>query len=186
MKSISHMNRLKGVSVLALLLWGALTLRAQNPDSKQITALFAEMKQHATLAEDDANLLESYTRSGVSWEAHARTLDTIKEHVNALGSDYNEAVRLRDDGSPWQQEAIDRVGPLLQGMAAHLTATLEHQRKNPSQVRMQPYLDYVHANQEFAVRASALIHDLVEYGEAKAKSEALEQKLELPTGSGME
>lgn len=186
MRSISPRNILKGASMLALLLSGALTLSAQNPDSKQITILFAEMKQHATFAEDDANLLESYTRSGVSWESHARTLDTIKDHVNALGSDFKEAMRLRDEGSPWQQEAIDRVGPLLQGMAAHLTATMEHHRKNPSHVRMPPYLDYVHANQEYAARTSALIHDLVDYGEAKARSEDLEQKLELPTSAGAE
>lgn len=186
MKSISPRNILMSASILALLLAGALTLTAQKPDSKQITDLFAEMKQHATLAEDDANLLESYTRSGVSWESHARALDTIKEHVNALGVDYKEAIRLRDEGSPWQREAIDRVGPLLQGMASHLTATLEHHGKNPSHVRMQPYRDYVLANQQYAARTSALIRDLVDYGEAKAKSEELERKLELPTGSGTE
>jgi hypothetical protein len=186
MKYLSPAKVLKGVALFALLLSSSLILSAQNADSVQVTKLFTEIKEHASLAEHDAELLDSYTRSRVSWKLHAYKLHDIKEHVNDLGRDYSEAERLREGSSPWQQNAIDQIRPLLQGMAAHLTATIEHQRKNPSHVRMQPYLDYVRANREYTVKTSALIHDLVDYGEAKAKSEQLEQKLQLPDQPGAE
>ena len=186
MKYLSPAKVLKGAAMFALLLSSSLIMAAQKPDSAQISNLFTEIKEHASLAEHDAELLDSYTRSHGSWKLHAYKLHDIKEHVNDLAHDYGEAERLREEGSPWQQDAIDRMRPLLQGMAAHLTATIEHQKKYPSHVRMQPYIDYVRANREYATKTSALIHDLADYGEAKAKSEQLEQKLRLPDQPGAE
>ncbi len=184
MTCLSPAKMLKGAALFALLLSSPLILSAQKADSAQISKLFTEIKEHATLAEDDAALLDSYTRSNVDWKLHAGKLQHIKEHVNDLARDYKEVERLREEGSPWQQDAIDQMRPLLEGMAAHLTATIEHQRKSPSHTRMQPYVDYAHGNWEYATKASTLIHDLVDYGEAKAKSEQLEQKLQLPDEPG--
>jgi len=122
----------------------------------------------------------------VNWKLHANALANIQEHVNDLGRDYKEVERLREDGSPWQEDAIDQMRPLLQGMAAHLTATIGHLNNNQNHVRMQTYVDYVRGNRDYATRTSALIHDLVDYGEAKAKSEKLEQELLLPGHPGAE
>jgi hypothetical protein len=186
MTCLSPAKMLKGTLLFALLLSTPIILAAQKADSAQLSKLFTEIKEHATLAEHDAELLHSYTRSHVNWKLHADKLEQIKGHVNDLGRDYNEAERMREEGSPWQQEAIDQMRPLLQGMAAHLTATIEHQRKNPSHTRMQPYVDYARGNWEYATKTSALIHDLVDYGQAKAKSEQLERKLQLPDEPGAE
>ncbi len=173
-----------GAAVLALLLSNSMLLSAQKADSAPISKLFVEIREHATLAEADAETLDAYTRSNVSWQGHANQLRNVKEHVDDLLRDYNEAQRLRDQGSTWQMQAIDQLRPLLQGMADHLSATIKHQRTHQTQVQMKPYQDYVHANQVYAARTSQLIHDLVDYGEAKARSEELEQKLELPASPG--
>ena len=186
MNYLSPAKVLKGAAMFALLLSSSLILAGQKADSAEISKLFTEIKAHATLAEHDAQLLDSFTRSGVKWKLHANALANIKEHVNDLGRDYKEAERLREDGSPWQQNAIDQMRPLLQGMAAHLTATIEHLNNNQNHVRMQTYVNYVRANRDYATRTSALIHDLVDYGEAYAKSEQLEQKLQLPDHPGAE
>ena len=66
----------------------------------------------------------------------------IKEHVNDLLADYSEMSRIREEGSPWQQDAIDQLGPVLKGMADHLTATIQHQRENPTHVNMPAFVDY--------------------------------------------
>src|SRR5206468_4663681 len=84
---------------------------AQNADSKKISNLFVDIKEHSTLAMDDAQALEAYTRSGVSWQLHADKLERIKEHVNNLLADYRAMTRIREEGSPWQQDAIDQLGP---------------------------------------------------------------------------
>ena len=179
MNHLSFATLLKGTA-LALFLSVCMPANAQKADSKQISDLFAEVKEHAMLAEDDAQTLEAYTRSNISWQSHADRLRQVKEHVNDLLADYNQMVRLREEGSPWQQEAIDQLSPLTKSMANHLTATIEHQRANPTHVKMAPWVDYVHGNSEYVTKASTLIHDLVDYGAAKSTAESLERRLSLP------
>ena len=74
MKYLSPANILKGATVLALLLSSCFIASAQNADSKKISNLFADIKEHSTLAKDDAETLEAYTRSGGSWQLHAGQL----------------------------------------------------------------------------------------------------------------
>jgi len=181
MKCLSPSNILKGAAVLALLFSSCFSASAQNADSKKISHLFAEIKEHSTLAKDDAQSLEAYTRSGVSWELHANQLMLIREHVNDLLADYGEMSRIREEGSPWQQDAIDQLGPVLQKMADHLTATIEQQRENPRHVNMPDFGDCVQANSEYATKAASLIHDLVDYGVARTAAESLEKELQLPS-----
>ncbi len=181
MRYLSPANILKGAAVLALLLFGALIASVQNTDSKKVSNLFAQVKEHATLAEDDAQTLEAYTRSGTSWQLHANQLRMIKEHVNDLLADYSEMTGVRDEGSPWQQEAIDQLRPVLKAMADHLNATILHQRENPTHVKMGPFVNYVHGNTEYVAKAASLIHDLVDYETARSTAEKLQKELDMPS-----
>jgi hypothetical protein len=181
MKKSCLANTLKGALVLALLFSTSLIASAQNADSEKISKLFAEIKQHATLAEDDAQLLETYTRSNNSWQIHASQLRMVTEHVQDLLADYNKMSTLREEGSPWQQEGIDQLRPVLKAMADHLNATIRHQREYPSRVKMGPYLDYVHGNSEYVTKAAALVHDLVDYEAARSTADSLQKELNLPS-----
>lgn len=182
MNYVSPANLLKGAALVALFLSSCAIVGAQRTDSKRISDLFAEIKQHASLAENDAQTLESFTRSpSMSWRGHAHQLSLTREHVKDLLNDYNQATRLRDEGSPWQQEAIDQLQPVLKGMADHLNAALDYQRENPTHVKMPPWVDYVRGNAEYATKASTLIHDLVDYESARSTADSLQQQMKLPS-----
>ena len=184
MNPLRNLVSIAGITILALLAPSGVA-SAQKPDSPAITQLLEKVRAHADRAEYDAQMLENYTRSRMSWESHGSQLETMRHHVNDLISDTNELTKLRDEGSPWQQQAIDSIDALLPEMAAHLTATIEHYRDNRNRTRMQPYRDLVVANQDFLEHAHNLIVDYVEYGESKAKTEALEQQLGVPdSGEG--
>ena len=160
-------------------------LMAQSNDSATITNLLSQAKNLATQAEEHADTLKSYTTSGLSWESHASQLSAMREHVNDLGKVVSQLNDARAEGSPWQQEAIDRINPLLREMADHLTATINHLNDHKNQLQMQAYRDYTSANYDLASRTATVISDLVEYGKAKSKATSLEQKLEPPTtGAG--
>ncbi len=170
-----------GIAALALLLMiGSPLLRAQTTDSEQISKLFTDARSYALLAETDADRLDSYTRSSLAWQTHAAQLTAIKENVNELGKIHKQLSDLRPEGSPWQQEAIDRIEPLLRDMADNLTATINHLNEHKNQVNMQPYRDYAHANYELASRTATLISDIVEYDKSKSRAQSLEKSLELP------
>ncbi len=178
MKPIRFGNIALRLAILALLLPAGL-LMAQNRDSEAISKLLDQVKNHAAMASDDAAELESYTRSRLSWETHALQLTQMKEHVNNLLQDASKMIELRDEGSPWQQEAIDRIDPLLPEMAAHLTAMINHYNDNKNRLNMKPYRDFVLANQELIDHAHDLISNFAAYSEAKSRADELERRLEL-------
>ncbi|MDE3188527.1 MAG: hypothetical protein KGM96_13515 [Acidobacteriota bacterium] len=182
MKAQSIHRILVGITALALvLLIGSPYVSAQKADSDQISNLLTEAKTHAVQAEDDSATLESFTRSNLEWRSHAIKLEMIKTHVNEIGKLLKQMTDLSSEGSPWQQEAIRQIDPLLRSMADNLTSTIEHLNANQSKVHMPPYRDYVHANFEFASRTAEMIRDFVDYDKAKARADALEQKLEIPS-----
>ena len=179
MKYLSPANLLKGAVAFALLVFSSSITNAEEPDSTNITNLFADLKEHAALANDDAQALESYTRSGTSWVQHAAKLNQIREHTNALLRDYRNMARLRDEGSRWQQEAIDQLQPVLIGMADRLNATIQFQRENPTHVKMAPFINLIRENCEYTSKAASLIHDVADYGAAQSTAKSLQERLSL-------
>ena len=119
----------------------------------------------------------------MDWSTHAQQLTAIKEHVNDLIRDSNQLASIRDEGSPWQQEAIDRISGLLPEMASSLTATINHLNDNQNRIKMQPYKDLAEANETVVHNAHEIISDFVEYSDAKAKTQVLEKQLQLSSAS---
>ena len=182
MKPVRLLRRLTYLAVLIAFVAAPIS-RAQVQDSAEINDLLSQAKTHARLAVNDAETLDSYLRSHVSWQTHAMSLESMKEHVNDLGKIHMELSNSRDQGSAWQQDAIDKIEPLLQSMADHLTATINHLNQNVSRVQMPAYRDYVQANYELAQKAAQTIDDYVEYSQVKVKTNRLEMKLEVPASS---
>ena len=169
--------------VISLFLMAGLTLAAQTTDSARVTSLLQHAKEHAAQARLDAEKIEGFTRSGTTWKSHSEQLRHMTEDVNQLGKDVAELTAARAEASPWQQEAIDHVDPLLRSLAGHMTAMIKHLDDNRNQVHMPAYVDYAKANYRLADRLLATINDYIDYAEVKSKTEALEQKL-LPPPEG--
>ena len=174
---------LKRAALMGALLLMPMLVRAQQPDSKAINDLLLQAKEHVVLAEDDAATLASFTLSKLSWELHARRLNEMKEHTKDLISEVNQLNSLRNEGSSWQQEAIDRINPLLREMAATLSATIDHLNQNQARVHMPPYKEYAMANSEVMREAAKVISDLVDFGEARARADALAKTHSLPVSA---
>ena len=85
------------------------------------------------------------------------------------------------EASPWQQQSINRVTPLLTELAASVTTTIKHLSDNQNRLMHPPYPDYAAANAAYASDVAQLVSDYVGYGDAKHKSEDLAEKLEVPT-----
>jgi hypothetical protein len=150
---------------------------AETSDSEQITQLLADAKSHALQLEDDAATLESYVRSRAHWRSHAIKLEAMKKHVNEMGGIASQMKELEPQGSPWQQQAIAQVTPLLREMAGSLSNTIELLNENQSHIHMQAYRDYSRTNYTLARKTASLIGDFVDYDRARSAAESLEHKL---------
>jgi len=162
---------------MGAVLMSGIRVLAQAPDSSKITALLQHAREHAAHANMNAEQIETYTRSRATWESHAAQLARMRENVNELGKDVAALTAAREEGSAWQQEAIDDIDPLLRSLADHLSAMIKHLSENQNRVHMPPYKAYATANYELSQKLVATINDYIDYAEAKSKTEALEQKL---------
>lgn len=168
-----------GLFLGALWLAASTVCAAQtSKDSKEISAILAEIKTEAIQLSHDADELNFFTHSTLAWESHARKVDQIKDHVNNAGKSLSNLDSAREHGSPWQQQAIDNISPLLKELAANVTSTIEHLNQKPMLLHSGSYADYAAANYELASNLAELVSDYVDYGRSKAKAEELATKLE--------
>jgi hypothetical protein len=158
----------------------AIQAAAAVPDSEQVSQLLSEAKTMAFQLKEDAQTMESYTRSSTTWQSHAIAINQIKERINALG---RQAAKLRDaksTASPWQKTAIDRINPLLEELAGYTEAVIEHVNKQPQLLTTPEYMDYLEANADYAGELATMIAEFVDYGKAKQRLQSLSDKLEIP------
>jgi len=173
------------LTALFVLVAGPSFANAQNQDSAAISKLLHEARTYAVQADSDSAELESFTNSKLTWQTHAHQIEIIRDHINNLGRVVKEMQDIKGQGSPWQQDAIDRIDPLLRLMADQLTSTIEYGNKYPNRIHMMQYRNYVRSGAELAAQTSRLISDIVSYDRAESRAHMLEQKLELPpSGSG--
>jgi hypothetical protein len=173
-----------GLIAPALFLAGYLfhpaAIKAAEPgDPPEVTKLLADAKAEAAQLKGDAEDLDKFAKSRLSWQSHATKIDMIKEHINASGKLLAKMKDLEPVAAPWQQTAIRRIEPLLKELADNTETAIRYMNENQNRIHFQEFQDYVKANYEIALDLDSLIRDFVDYGEAKEKMERLGKKLEI-------
>jgi hypothetical protein len=168
-----------GTLLVSLCMLAAPMAGAQSAENPEVTRLLVEARDKAAQLSRDADDMEALIRTDASWESHAAMLDEIKGHVNDLGRIAKQLEQSRSSASPWQQQAIDRMMPLLKELAANTTAAINHLNENRLRPTTGNYPEYLKENAETAHQLSDMISSFVRYGETRAKLEKLEQRLEV-------
>jgi len=154
-------------------------LIAQSSENPEVTRLLAEAREKAAVLSRDADEMEALTRTDASWQTHADMLETIRQHVNDLGRLTERLTAERGSAAPWQQQAIDRMLPILRELASNTTAAINHLNENKIRPTTASYTEYLKENAEASHQLSEMVSSFLQYGEARAKLEKLEQKLEV-------
>jgi uncharacterized membrane protein YgaE (UPF0421/DUF939 family) len=105
-----------------------------------------------------------------------------KAAVNDMGKVVEKLEASRNSASQWQQQAIDRMVPLLKELASNTTAAINHLNEERNRPTSGEYADYLRQNSQTARELSDLVSSVVQYRDTRAKLEKLEQKLEIGTG----
>lgn len=169
-----------GVLSVSMLFLFSTPLSAQNQENTEVNQLLADARDEAAQLSRDADEMESLILTDVSWQTHAAMLETVKDHVNKLGRIATQLEQKRDSASQWQQQAIDRMLPVMRDLATNTTAAINHLNENKSRpLQISSYPQYLKENAETARELSDMISSFAKYGESRAKMEKLEQKLEI-------
>lgn len=137
--SVSASTRASFLTVAMLAGWVALAASAraaEGVESDRASSILSAAKVQAFQLKEDANTLESYTRSNATWELHAEAINTMKENVNKMGRLLTELQDNRKTAAPWQQAVIDRIIPVAKELAVNTTATIETLNKNPRKFKL--------------------------------------------------
>jgi hypothetical protein len=168
-------------SVLVALLFFPLLGRPAGlrEESPQLAQTLDEARMEAGELARDADETESLIRSDASWQTHADMLDRVKEHVNNLARITQKLESERSSGSELQEQAADRILPLLKELAAHTTAAINYLNQNKTRPLGDPYTEYLKVNADTAHELASTVSSLYEYEKSMAKIDTLKNKLEL-------
>jgi hypothetical protein len=152
-------------------------LASSSGDSKEITTLLSDAKSESIELREDAEKMETFTRSKLSWESFAMQIMEIRDHVNKSGELLAKLNQIRETGSTWQQQAIDHITPALKELAENTKSTIEHLNENTKLLHTKETEDYCVVNYQLAKELAALVADFVDYGETSAKFAELQKKV---------
>ena len=153
---------------------------ARNPPNAEVAAQLDAANTEASELARDADEMTSLLHNDVSWQSHADMLERIKEHVNNMGKIVAKLQEERAEASPWQQQAIDRMVPMLKEIAANSTGAIEHMNQNHERPMTPDYVDYLQQNADTSRELADMISALNQYGRERTKLERLQDKIEAP------
>jgi len=147
--------------------------------SQEVNQLLSEVKTEAIALERDCDEIATWTSTmGLSWQSHASNLIRISEHINRAGRLLKQLQDVRHTASPWQQQAIDGIYPLLKQLDDNTEAMINHLNDNQSRIHFSPYTDYAKAGHELARDLASLVSNYVEYGNLEVEFHRLQDKLD--------
>ncbi|MFZ0960589.1 MAG: hypothetical protein WAO35_06755 [Terriglobia bacterium] len=183
---MNSQKRTPYILILSLLVAGCFSIApasnaadTSSGSTQEISQLLSQVKAEAIALEDDADHLALWARGKqMSHASHANRLTMMAQHINQAGELLTELNKARDTASPWQQQAIDRIYPLLKELADNTQATINHLNDNDSNVKFSAYEDYTKAGYDLAKELATLVSDYVEFGEHEAEFHRLQEKLQ--------
>jgi hypothetical protein len=114
--------------------------------SIEISILMGQARADATQADIDLTALETYSMANIPWQVHFLRLQQIHVHVGHLLKDVSQLKAIASKGTPGQQDAINRLDPLVQTMASNINAAIKYLNRNHSTVNMPVFTDQVRVN----------------------------------------
>jgi hypothetical protein len=125
----------------------------------------------------DAQTLESYTRSRLTWQSHAYQLTLAKQHINGMGERLESLQAIRDTAAPWQQQAIDSIVPVAVQLASRTEAAINHLNENRGYLFAPVYTGHLNAIAEHSDQMKQSIDTFLELASTQEKLDNLRDKL---------
>ncbi len=147
-----------------------------TPAQQEVARLFQQISVNAAIAGKHSDQLDSFTRVGsrLTYATHAAELMAAKEAVNAMGADFRRLQELRPGALPWQQSVIDRMEPVLVGLAGHATDAIERLNGDRGKLPSAGYKDAVRNLYAYADHTRTLVSVNLDYAQAREKLNRLD------------
>lgn len=170
-----------------VMLMSALVLLAGSPRmdasvAADVPRMLSDAKSQASRLKIDIATLDFFASSESGWKSHAAITGMYADRIAALRSLAASLASARQDASVWQQTTIDRIVPLLHGLAASAEATITTINNNQSRLGTGEYKEYLKVSADLANELSDMIGSSVDYGKTSEELQRLAAKVGAPQG----
>ena len=147
MKPLINSRAFRLAAMLAVVLPLSSAAFAVNQRSSiEVSILMGQARADAVQADKDITALETYLLANIPWQTHFLRLETIQVDVNNLLKDLKQLNAIKEEATPSQQDAINRLDPLVHSMSFNIAATIKYLNHNHSTVNMPVCTEHVRAN----------------------------------------
>jgi hypothetical protein len=146
-------------------------------ESQQLTQLLSDASDEALELASDANETQELILNDDNWVTHALMLAKVKGHVDNMAIIVEKLSKAEKSGSELQEQAVERMLPLVKELSANTTAAINYLNQNKTRPLSGTYAQYLQKNAETASELSSMISALCEYEKSMTDIEKLKSKL---------
>lgn len=143
-----------------------------------LTELLWDARDEAVQLASDADQMQLLLISDNNWLTHALVLSKIQGHVDDMALIVRKLNEEQGSGSSLQQQAVERMLPLIRELSDNTKAALRYLNQNKSRPLSNTYKQYLEKNAQTARELSSMVSSLVDYQESMAEMTQLRHKLE--------
>ena len=149
-------------------------------DSQELTTLLEQASDEARELAFDAEDLQIIIVSDQNWLTHTLKLAKIKGHVDNMALIVDKLAKAQKSGSQLQEQAVERIVPLVEELQANTTAAMNYLNQNKDRPVSDAYKQYLEKNAQTAQQLSSIISALDDYERSMTEINRIRIKL---TGS---
>ena len=146
-------------------------------DSQELTTLLEQAGDEASELAVDADDMQTLIISDQDWLTHALKLAKIKGHVDNMALIVDKLTKVQRSGSELQEQAVERILPLVKELQANTTAAMNYLNENKDRPVSDAFKQYLEKNAETARQLSDIISALDDYEKSMTEINRIRSKL---------
>ena len=149
-------------------------------DSQELATLLEQASDEARELAIDAQDMQTLIVNDPNWLTHTLKLAKIKGHVDNMSLIVDKLTRAQKSGSELQEQALERILPLVKELQANTTAAMNYLNQNKDRPVSDAYKQYLEKNAQTAQQLSSIISALDDYEESMTEINRIRSKLTGP------
>jgi hypothetical protein len=146
-------------------------------ESHELTQLLQDASDEAQQLAIDAQDTQLLITTDKDWIAHALALGKIKGHVDNMSLIIDKLSKAQKSGSELQEQAIQRIIPLVKELSANTQAAINYLNQNKDRPVSETYTQYLKRNADTARQLASVVESLFDYEKSMSEIQKLRSKL---------
>jgi hypothetical protein len=149
-------------------------------DSRELATLLEQASDEGRELAIDAEDLQTLIVSDQNWLTHTLKVAKMKGHVDNMALIVDKLAKTERSGSELQEQAVERILPLVKELQANTTAAMNYLNQNKDRPVSDAYKQYLEKNAETARQLSDMISALDDYEKTMTEINRIRSQLTGP------